>query len=87
MHDSFAAQVLSELWADGELGVVGEAIELACRTGPHPSHQATGLFTRAACRVVAQDALALAYRHGHRQITTGHLLLAVLDSGDQRLSG
>lgn len=81
--DSFAARVLGELWADGELGVVGEAIDLACRVGPHPSHQATGLFTGAARRVVAEDSLALAYRHGHRQITSGHLLLAVLDSGDQ----
>jgi hypothetical protein len=63
--------------------VVGEAIELACRVGPHPSHQATGLFTEAARRVVAEGSLALAYRHGHRQITTGHLLLAVLDSGDR----
>jgi ATP-dependent Clp protease ATP-binding subunit ClpA len=80
--DSFAA-VLAELWADGELAVVGEAIELACRVGPHPSHQATGLFTEVARRVVADDALALAYRLGHRQITTGHLLLAVLDSGDR----
>jgi len=81
--DSFAAQALAELWTDGELGLVGEAIELACRVGPHPSHQATGLFTDVARRVVAEDALALAYRHGHRQITTGHLLLAVLDSGDR----
>ena len=81
--DSFAARVLAELWADGELDVVGEAIELACRMGPHPSHQATGLFTDLARRVVAEDSLALAYRYGHRQITTGHLLLAVVDSGDR----
>jgi len=81
--DCFAARVLAELWADGELGVVGEAIDLACRLGPHPSHQATGRFTEVARRVVAEDSLALAYRHGHRQITTGHLLLAVLDSGDR----
>lgn len=81
--DSFAARLLAELWADGELGVTGEATELACRVGPHPSHQATGLFTEVARRVVAEDSLALAYRHGHRQITTGHLLLAVLDSGDR----
>jgi ATP-dependent Clp protease ATP-binding subunit ClpA len=80
--DSFAAQVLAELWADRELGVIGEAIELACRMGPNPSHQATGIFTEAGRRLVAEDSLALAYRHGHRQITTGHLLLAVLNSGD-----
>lgn len=63
--------------------MVGEAIETASRLGPPPSHQATGIFTPPARRVVAEDSLALAYRHGHRQITTGHLLLAALDSGDQ----
>jgi len=32
---------------------------------------------------VAEDALALAYRLGHEQISTGHLLLATLDSRDR----
>jgi ATP-dependent Clp protease ATP-binding subunit ClpA len=81
--DSFAARVFAELWPDGELGVVGEAIDLACRMGPPPSHQATGGFTDVARRVVAEDSLAVAYRHGHHQVTTGHLLVAVLDSGDR----
>ena len=80
--ESLAARVLSELWADGELGVVGEAFDLACRVGEHPSHQATGIFSELARRVIAEDALAIAYRHGHPQITTGHLLLAVFDSRD-----
>ena len=80
--ESLAARVLSELWADSELGVVGEAFDLAGRVGPHPSHQATGIFSELARRVVAEDALTVAYRHGHPQITTGHLLLAVFDSRD-----
>jgi hypothetical protein len=81
--ESVAARVLSELWADGELGVIGEAVELACRVGPHPSRKATSGFSESARRVVAEDALAIAYRHGHHQITTGHMLLAVFDSRDR----
>jgi ATP-dependent Clp protease ATP-binding subunit ClpA len=63
--ESFAARVLSPVWEDGELGPIGEAIDLACRYGPHPSHQATGIFSQTARRVVAEDALKLAYRLGH----------------------
>ena len=79
---SQAARVRSELWADRELGVIGEAFDLACRVGPHPSHRASGSFSELARRVVAEDALTVAYRHGHPQITTGHLLVAVFDSRD-----
>jgi len=82
VSESLAARVLSELWADGELGVIDEAVDLARRVGPHPFHQATGIFSELARRVVAEDALAIAYRHGHPRITTGHLVLAVLDSRD-----
>jgi hypothetical protein len=81
--DSFAAQVLSAIWEDGELGAIGEAIDLVCRYGPHPSHQATGIFSTTARRVVAEDSLSVAYRLEHSQISTGHLLLAVLDSQDR----
>jgi Clp amino terminal domain, pathogenicity island component len=80
--ESFAARVLSPVWEDGELGAVGEAVDLACRYGPHPFHQATGAFSETARRVVAEDALKLAYRLSHAEITTGHLLLATLDSHD-----
>jgi Clp amino terminal domain, pathogenicity island component len=80
--ESFAARVLAPVWEEGELGAIGEAVDLACRYGPHPFHQATGSFSEPARRVVAQDALKLAYRLGHDQITTGHLLLATLDSQD-----
>ena len=81
--DSFAARVLSPIWEDGELGAVGEVIDMACRYGPHPFHQATGIFSPTARRVVAEGSLSLAYRLGHPQISTGHLLLAVLDSQDR----
>jgi hypothetical protein len=81
--ESFAARVLSPVWEAGELGAIGEAVDLAGRYGPHPFHQATGIFSETARRVVAEDALKLAYRLGHAQITTGHLLLATLDSQDQ----
>lgn len=81
--DSFAAQVLSPIWEDGELGAIGEAIELACQYGPHPFHQATGIFSATARRVVAEGSLSVVYRLGHSQISTGHLLLAVLDSQDR----
>jgi ATP-dependent Clp protease ATP-binding subunit ClpA len=81
--DSFAARVLSPLWQDAELGAIGEAIDLVCRYGPHPFHQATGIFSPTARQVVAEGALSAAYRLGHPQISTGHLLLAVLDSQDR----
>jgi hypothetical protein len=81
--DSFAAQVLSPIWENGELGAIGEVIDMACRYGPHPFHQATGIFSPAARRVVAEGSLTVAYRLGHPQISTGHLLLAVLDSQDR----
>jgi hypothetical protein len=81
--ESFASRVLRPIWEDGELGSVGEVLDLARRTGPHPFHQATGIFSEAARGVVAEGALKLAYRAGHQQITTGHLLLATLDSDDR----
>ena len=80
---SFAARVLWPVWEDGELGAIGEAMDLVCRYGPHPFHQATGIVSETARRVIAEDALALAYRLGHERITSGHLLLATLDSRDR----
>jgi Clp amino terminal domain, pathogenicity island component len=81
--ESQAAHVLNELWADEQLDVIGEAVELARRIGPHPSRRRTSGFSELARRVVAEDALAVAYRHDHHQVTTGHLLLAALDSHDR----
>jgi hypothetical protein len=81
--DSFAAQALHQIFGEGELGSVGELIDRAMRLGPFTAHQATGIFSDAAQRVVAEDAVRLAYRGGHGQISSGHLLLAVLDSQDR----
>lgn len=50
--------------------------------GPNPSHQATGIFTPEARRILAETALAHAYRHDDASIGTGHLLLATLDQRD-----
>ena len=80
--ESFAGRVLSDVWADGELGPIGEAIELARQCGPPPSHQATGTFGEAARPIVAEGALKVAYRLGHARIGTGHLMVAVFDSRD-----
>jgi hypothetical protein len=85
--DSYATRVLTPIWEEGELGLAGGLFEIACRHGPHPFHQATGSFSEAARQVVAQDSLKLAYRGGHQKITTGHLLLAALDSQDPTILG
>jgi len=47
------------------------------------SHRATGIFTPAARRMVAEDALKTAARFAHRELTTGHLLLAILEHPDE----
>jgi ATP-dependent Clp protease ATP-binding subunit ClpA len=44
-----------------------------------PHSRATGIFTPEARRIVAEDALIIAERLDHRPLTTGHLLLAVLE--------
>ncbi len=81
--ESFAGRILAREWEDGELGAIGEAMDLACRFGPAPSHQATGTFSESARRVVAEDALKLAFRLGHDRVGSGHLLIAALDSRDR----
>jgi hypothetical protein len=40
---------------------------------------ATGIFTPEARRIVAEGVLIIAERFDHRALTTGHLLLAVLE--------
>ena len=47
------------------------------------SSQATGIFAAAARRIVAEHALAVAHRLGHRSIGTGHLFLALAESPDE----
>lgn len=67
----------------GHTAVPTEAMESARMYGPNPSHEATGIFTGPTRRLVAEEALKLAYRQGHARIGTGHLLIAILDSEDK----
>jgi ATP-dependent Clp protease ATP-binding subunit ClpA len=48
--------------------------------------QATDIFSDDARRIVAEDVLIIADRLGHRPLTTGHLLLAMLESPDEHTS-
>jgi hypothetical protein len=41
------------------------------------------MFSESARRVVAEDALKLAFRLGHDRVGSGHLLIAALDSRDR----
>ena len=80
--DSTAAHVLEAELAPSDMGTVAEAMERACLYGPPSSPQATGIFSDATRSIVAERALSYAYRAGHAQIGTGHLLLATLDARD-----
>jgi hypothetical protein len=83
--DSLAARVLEAELAPSDMGTLGEAMERARMYGPNPAHQATGIFTDETRCLVAERALAYAYRHDHRSIGTGHLLLATLDAEDRAI--
>ena len=48
--------------------------------------RATGIFTAAARRIVAEDVLEVAARFGHRELGTGHLMLAILEHPDESAS-
>ncbi len=82
---SLAATTIEAEIASSDMGMVGEAMERARMYGPNPAHQATGIFTDRARRILAQDALSYAYRHDHPYISTGHLLLATLDADDRAI--
>lgn len=83
--DSLAARVLEDELAPSDMGTLGEAMERAQMYGPSPFHQATGIFTPEARRILAQGALAYAYRHDDPWIGTGHVLLATLDADDRAI--
>jgi ATP-dependent Clp protease ATP-binding subunit ClpA len=52
---------------------------------PDIGHQAwTDIFSAHARRIVAEDMLIVAERINHRALTTGHLLIAILESPDER---
>jgi len=46
---------------------------------PASSPRATGIFTPEARRIVSEDVLIIAERLDHRVLTTGHVLLAILE--------
>jgi hypothetical protein len=47
-----------------------------------PYRRATGIFSAYVRRIVAQDVLIIAERLRHRALTTGHILLAILECND-----
>ena len=82
VRDGVAADVLSRQLPESRLGTIGEAMERARMYGPAPAHQATGIFTDAARQILSHGALKHAYRSGHAEIGTGHILLAIIDTAD-----
>jgi ATP-dependent Clp protease ATP-binding subunit ClpA len=48
--------------------------------------RATGIFSPDARRIVAEDVLVIAEFLGHRALTTGHVLIAVLERADEQAS-
>jgi len=52
---------------------------------PQPHHRrASDIFTTDARRIVAEDVLVIAERVEHRELATGHLLIALLENRDER---
>jgi ATP-dependent Clp protease ATP-binding subunit ClpA len=51
-----------------------------------PYSRATGIFSTDARRIVAEDVLIVAERLGHRALTTGHVLIAILEHPDEYTS-
>jgi len=51
-----------------------------------PYSRATGIFSTDARRIVAEDVLIVAERLGHRALTTGHVLIAILERPDEYTS-
>lgn len=80
---SLASGILAAGLEPSQMGTLGEAMERARMYGPRPARQVTGAFTEAAHQIVAMEALKQAYRLDHAQISTGHLLLAILDHADR----
>jgi ATP-dependent Clp protease ATP-binding subunit ClpA len=56
------------------------------RVAQPPHQRATGIFSPSARRVVAEDVLVVAEFLGHRAVTTGHVLIAVLECADEQAS-
>jgi ATP-dependent Clp protease ATP-binding subunit ClpA len=66
-------------------GWESQPVELVQPRYPQINHPAwTDIFSPDARRIVAEDVLVLAERVNHRALTTGHLLIAILESPDDR---
>jgi ATP-dependent Clp protease ATP-binding subunit ClpA len=90
--------LLAALNADGIAATVHSRLGYACRpsatardldvtTSAMPQTRgprATDIFSDAARRIVAEAVLIIAERLEHRPLTTGHLLIAILESPDER---
>jgi ATP-dependent Clp protease ATP-binding subunit ClpA len=81
--------LLAALNADGIAATVRAG--LAWEIPPIPAARprwprATDIFSDDARRIVAEDVLIIAERLDHRPLTTGHLLLALLERPDERAS-
>jgi len=48
-----------------------------------PQSRATGIFSTYARRIVAEDVLLVSERLGHRALTTGHVLIAIVERPDE----
>jgi len=87
------ARTLAELGIQ-DVGALLGAIDVVTRPPsfppmpvPQPPHRrASDIFTTDARRIVAEDILIIAERVGNRQLTTGHLLIALLEGPDERAS-
>ena len=53
---------------------------------PACSSRATGIFSADAKRIVAEGVLIIAERLGHRALTTGHVLRAILERAGEHTS-
>jgi hypothetical protein len=71
--------------APGMVGLDPQRPNLFTYTQP-PYSRATGIFSTDARRIVAEDVLIVAERLGHRALTTGHVLIAILERPDEYTS-
>jgi ATP-dependent Clp protease ATP-binding subunit ClpA len=71
----------------GVLARHGYQVDPAAGPGTEPrpagAYRAVPTFDAAARRIVAETVLEIAHRHGHRELATGHLFLAILEDPDE----
>lgn len=79
--------LIATLGADGIAATVRSRLgwDLPPAVAPERTRRrATDIFSNRARQVVAEDLLVLAERLDHKPLTTGHLLIALLESPDER---